>query len=74
MKKTLKTLLIGLILGALLGFWTGYNKGRGADIFSNPFKERSVTDKLKSSMGEGVEKAGKNLEKMGKDLKNKLQQ
>lgn len=71
--KTLKTFLIGLIIGALLGFWAGYNKGRGAGIFSNPFKERSVTEKLKSSVGEGVEKAGKNLEQMGKDLKNKLQ-
>lgn len=71
--KTLKILLIGLILGALLGFWTGYNKGRGAAIFSNPFKERSVTQKIKSSVGEGVEKAGKNLEQMGKDIKNKLE-
>ena len=71
--KTLKILLIGLILGALLGFWTGYNKGRGAEIFSNPFKERRVTEKIKSSVGEGVEKAGKNLEQMGKDLKNKLE-
>lgn len=71
--KILKTFLIGLIIGVLLGFWTGYNKGRGAAIFSNPFKERSVTEKLKSSVGEGVEKAGKNLEQMGKDLKNKLE-
>jgi gas vesicle protein len=71
--KTLKTLLLGLIIGALLGFWTGYNKGRGAGLFSNPFKERSVTEKLKSSVGEGMEKAGKNIEKMGKDIKNKLE-
>lgn len=72
--KTLKILIIGLILGALLGFWTGYNKGRGVAIFSNPFKEHSVTEKITNSVGEGVEKAGKNLEQMGKDLKNKLQQ
>jgi len=71
--KTLKVLIIGLIIGALLGFWTGYNKGRGAGLFDNPFKERTVTDKLKSSLGEGVEKAGKNIEQMGKDIKNKLE-
>lgn len=70
--KTLKTLLLGLIIGALLGFWTGYNKGRGAALFSNPFVERSVTQKIKTSVGEGVEKAGKNIEQMGKDLKDKL--
>lgn len=70
--KTLKTLLIGLIIGVLLGFWTGYNKGRDAGLFSNPFKEHSVTQKIKSSVGEGVEKAGKNIEQMGKDLKDKL--
>lgn len=70
--KNLKILILGLIIGALLGFWTGYNKGRGAAIFSNPFKERTVTEKLKSSVGESMEKAGKNIEQMGKDIKDKL--
>ena len=71
--KILKLLLLGLIVGALLGFWTGYNKGRGAAIFSNPFKEQEVTDKIKSSIGEGVEKAGEHIEKMGKDMKEKME-
>lgn len=71
--KILKLLLLGLIVGALLGFWTGYNKGRGAAIFSNPFKEQEVTDKIKSSIGEGVEKAGEQIEKMGKDMKEKME-
>lgn len=70
--KSLKTLLLGIIIGALLGYWTGYNKGRGAGIFSNPFKEHTVTEKLKSSFGEGMEKAGKNIEQMGKDIKKEL--
>ena len=71
--KSLKTLLIGIIIGALLGFWTGYNKGRGADIFSLNFKKPTVTEKLKTTIGEGMEKAGKNIEQMGKGIKDKLE-
>ena len=70
--KTLKTLLLGIIIGGLLGFWTGYNKGRGEPIFGNPFKEHAVSEKLKTTIGEGVEKAGKNIEQLGKDIKDKL--
>jgi hypothetical protein len=72
--KTLKMILLGLIIGGLLGFWTGYNKGRGAGIFSNPFKERNVTEKIKSTLGEGVEKAGKNIEQLGKGIKEKTEE
>lgn len=67
--KNLKTFLVGAIVGALLGAWLGYNKGRGADLLSSPFQERSVTEKIKSSVGEGVEKAGKSIEKLGEDIK-----
>lgn len=70
--KILKTVIIGLVIGGLLGFWTGYNKGRGAGIFSNPFKETTVQENLKSSLGESVEKAGKNIEQMGKDIQEKF--
>jgi len=68
--KSLKILLLGLVIGALLGFWTGYNKGRGAGLFSNPFEKHAVTKQLKSSLGEGMEKAGKNIEQMGKDIQD----
>jgi len=71
--KKLKLIILGLVIGGLVGFWTGYNKGRGAGIFSNPFKERTVTQQLKSSVGEGMEKAGKGIEQIGKDIKDKLQ-
>lgn len=67
--KILKLLVLGIIIGGLFGFWTGYNKGRGAALFSNPFNKEEVTNKLKSSIGEGVEKAGEHIEKMGKDMK-----
>lgn len=71
--KSLKTLVIGIIIGGLLGFWTGYNKGRGVALFSNPFQEHNVTETIKTKIGEGVEKTGKNIEQMGKDIKDKLE-
>ena len=67
--KSIKTFIIGAIIGALLGAWLGYNKGRGADLFSNPFAEHNVPERIKSTVGEGVEKAGKSIEKLGEDIK-----
>ena len=66
--KTLKPVLIGIIIGLVLGLWFGVNIGKQQPFYSNPFKERSVGDKLKSTLGEGVGKAGETLEKIGKDL------
>ena len=69
---SLKQLIIGAIIGLLIGLWFGVNIGKGNKIYSNPFAERTVTDKLKSSIGEGVEKAGKSIEKLGEDIKGNL--
>jgi len=70
--KNLKTFLIGIIVGALLGAWLGYNKGRGVELFSNPFQERTVSERIKSTVGEGVEKAGQSIEKLGEDIKGTM--
>ena len=69
--KSLKTLILGLIIGTLLGLWFGINIGKNKPWYSNPFEERSVTSKFKSSIGQGVEKAGKSIEKMGEDIQGK---
>lgn len=70
--KTLKLLIIGFVIGGLVGLWFGVNIGKNKPLLSNPFEERSVTDKIKSNLGEGVEKAGKSIEKLGGDIKGKL--
>jgi len=72
--KSLKLVLTGLVIGIVLGLWFGVNIGKDKPIFSNPFAERSVTDKLKSSLGEGVEKAGEKIEKLGEDIKGKMKE
>ena len=70
--KSLKLILFGLVVGLLVGLWIGVNIGKDNPWYSNPFKEHSVRDKLKSSIGHGVEKAGKSIEKLGEDIKGKL--
>jgi len=71
--KSLKLVILGLIIGVLIGLWFGVNIGKDNPIFSNPFKERSVTEKIKSGIGHGVEKAGKSIEKLGEDIKGKME-
>ncbi len=70
--RVLKMLLLGVIIGALAGLWVGFNLGRDKPWYSNPFADREVQDKLKSSVGEGVEKAGESIEKMGEDMKGQM--
>ena len=50
--KTLKGIIIGLFIGMLLGLWFGINIGRDVDIFSNPFVEADLTDKISNKAGE----------------------
>lgn len=70
--KALKQLVLGIVIGTLLGLWLGINIGKDKPWYSNPLEERSVTDKIKSSIGEGVEKAGESIEQLGEDIKGKM--
>ncbi len=69
--KLLKTLVLGVIIGGLLGLWFGMNIGKNKPWYSDPFAEGNVTNQLKSSIGEGVEKAGQSIERMGEDIKGR---
>jgi len=70
--KTLKLILFGIFIGLLAGLWLGINIGKDKPWYSNPLEERSVTSKIKSSIGEGVEKAGESIEKLGEDIKGQM--
>lgn len=72
--KTLKILISGIILGLLIGLWFGVNIGKDKSIFSNPFAEESIQQKLKKSGGKLLEKSGEAMEKGGKALKNTLKE
>ncbi len=67
--KTLKPLFIGVLIGLGLGLWFGVNIGKHQPFYSNPFAEHKVGEKFKTTLGEGVDKAGQKLEKLGQELK-----
>lgn len=65
MQKNIKLLLIGIILGLIVGFPLGINFGRGDPLLSNPFRDRSMTErmtnKIKRKTGEIVDSARDSL-------------
>ena len=66
--KQINTLLGGIVIGLLLGLWFGVNLARDRPIFSNPFAEPTVQEKLKQTGKALIEKGGQTLEKGGKAL------
>ena len=72
--KQIKALLIGIIIGLLLGLWFGVNLGRDRPIFSNPFVETTVKEKLKQTGEALIEKSGEALEKGGKALQKSVKE
>ena len=57
MLKNLKTLILGLVLGAVITFPLAMNYGRGDSLLSNPFRDRSLQAKAKSQVKDIADKA-----------------
>lgn len=55
MKSTLKKILFGALLGALIAFPVGMNAGRGDPLLSNPFAKSNLTNKVKSGAEDIIE-------------------
>jgi len=53
--KKFKLILLGVIIGLCLGLWFGVNIGKGKSIFSNPFEEVSLQDRIKQKGTELME-------------------
>jgi hypothetical protein len=68
MKKTLKHIIVGFVVGIIIGMWFGINIGKGKSLLSNPFAGSGLREQLKQTSGEVLEKSGKVLEKSGKAL------
>ncbi|MBI4808530.1 MAG: hypothetical protein HY799_06265 [Nitrosomonadales bacterium] len=72
MTQQIKTILVSLILGVLIGMALGVNIGRDKPLLSNPFaKQESLLDKARRLGSETVEESGKALEKAGQALQDK---
>jgi len=71
MMKQLKTILISLVVGVLIGLALGVNIGREQPLLSNPFAKESLTDRVKRLGNETLEQSGKALEKTGQALQGK---
>lgn len=69
--KTLKPVLLGMVIGLILGLWFGVNIGKDKRFYSNPFAEKNVTEQIKTTIGESMEKAGEKIGKMGEDIQGK---
>jgi hypothetical protein len=63
----IKKLLIGFVAGVVIGLWFGVNLGKGQPIYSNPFQERSLKERVLESGGDMLEKSGQALKRSLKD-------
>lgn len=61
--KILKIVILVLLIGVGAGMWMGVNIGKDKPVFSNPFTEKSVVDKLKDSGKDALDKGGDLLKK-----------
>lgn len=61
MPNFLSGLIIGLLLGGVLAFAGGYNHGRGAPIFSNPFVKHDPLSRLERQAEELLEETRRRL-------------
>ena len=70
--KFIKGIIFGLLAGVVIGLWFGVNIGKDRAIFSNPFADDTIQEKIKQSGEKLIEKSGEALEQGGKALKEKV--
>lgn len=61
MKKAIRNIFIGLVIGGLAGFVLGYNQGRGAPLLTNPFEPHTVTERIRQKADEVADDARKRI-------------
>lgn len=53
--KKLKLIILGVVIGLCVGLWFGVNIGKGKSIYSNPFEEISLKERIKKKGNEVME-------------------
>jgi len=72
--EQIKAIISGLVIGLLIGLWFGVNIGKDKSLFSNPFAEEAIQQKIKKSGETIIQKSGEAMEKGGKALKGTVKQ
>ena len=70
--KSIKIILLSVVIGVTIGLWFGVNMGREMPLLSNPFYKETLSEKMKRISGETLEKSGRALEKTGQELQDKF--
>ncbi len=76
MKKKMQIFFFGLLIGVIIAFPLGMNLGRDAPLFSNPFAEQDVrqkmTERAKAGADRAIETTKKGAEKAVEEAKEGL--
>jgi len=52
--RFVRHILIGIVIGAVIGLWFGYNLGRERPILSNPFSDSRLQERAKDTAEESL--------------------
>lgn len=61
MKRVLRSFAVGLLVGGLVGLWSGMNIGKGRPLLANPFGDVAVAQQAQQAgerVGETARAAG----------------
>ena len=73
-----KKLIIGIVIGAIGGFWVGINMGKGQPLLSNPFADKETRqlakEKAADIVDETKDKAANIVNETKEAVKKKLEE
>jgi hypothetical protein len=70
--KTISNLVLGLIIGMAFGLWFGINLAKDKPLFSNPFSDPTIHERLKETGAKVIEKSQEALQKGEKTVRDKV--
>jgi len=74
MKQKVKSIIFGIIIGAVLAFPLGINFGRNDPLLSNPFNNPTMQDRVRYKASELADEARDRVHKATEPAREKLGQ
>ena len=72
MKHRFGGFFLGIVLGAVIAFPLGMNKGKNVALFSNPFQEKTLTEQVKDTAKKAAEEAKRASEQVIETTREKI--